>query len=246
MKHSEDHFSQIASQYVRGRIGYPSDLYRFLSARCRAHHVAWDCATGFGQAAQDLARCFTKVIATDISEELLNLAPRHPGISHRLAAAEESGIEADSVDLITVAQAIHWFDLPQFWIEVSRVLKDGGVLAFWGYNWPVASPAVDRVLEEFKVAISPSWPERSAILHDGYRSIVPPFPEIQVPAFEASASWALDDYLAHLRSWSATRYYNDQTGGDVVGGFTPAFADAWGNEVVRVSWPLIVRVFRKG
>lgn len=245
MKHAQDHFSSIAPQYALGRIGYPEELYRFLGAQCEGHDLAWDCATGSGQAALDLARTFSKVIATDISEELLALAPLHPRICYRAASAEESGIESDSVDLIAVAQALHWFDLTRFRAEVKRVLKKNGVMAFWGYNWPVVDPEVDSVLENFKTVICSSWPERSKLLHEGYSSIRAPLHEISAPSFEASARWELHDYLAHLRSWSATRYYRERTGEDVTEQFRPAFADAWRDGRVAVKWPLVLRVFRK-
>jgi len=245
MKHAQDHFSSIAPQYVAGRISYPENLYRFLATQCRGHDLAWDCATGSGQAALDLAQTYSRVIATDISKELLALAQPNPRISYRFAPAEESGIESGTVDLITVAQALHWFDLPRFWTEAKRVLKQDGVLAFWGYNWPRVQPAVDRVLEDFKAAISSSWPERSTILHGRYDSIRPPFPEISPPAFEASAQWELDDYMAHLRSWSGTRYYRERTGKDAAEQFRPVFVEAWQEGRLSVSWPLILRVLRK-
>jgi SAM-dependent methyltransferase len=246
MKHAQDHFSSIAPQYAVGRIGYPEGLYRFLNSQCHGKDLAWDCATGSGQAALDLAQTFSRVIATDISEELLALAPPHPRISYRVSSAEESGIESNSVDLVTVAQALHWLDLSRFWTEVTRVLKNGGVLAFWGYNWPVVVPEVDHVLEDFKAVISSSWPERSSILHGNYSSIRAPLHEIPSPSFEASAQWELDDYLAHLRSWSATRYYRERTGEDITKQFQPAFAEVWRGGRVPVKWPLILRVFRKG
>jgi SAM-dependent methyltransferase len=245
MKPTQDHFSSIAAEYAAGRIGYPEELYRFLSAQCRRHDLAWDCATGSGQAARDLVRMFSSVIATDISADLLALAPPHPRISYRAASAEKSDIESDSVDLVGVAQALHWFDLSRFWPEVTRVLKQEGVLAFWGYNWPVVAPEIDHVLEDFKAAIASSWPERSSILHQGYRSISAPLHEIPSPAFEASAQWKLDDYLEHLRSWSATRYYRERTGEDITKKFQPAFTDAWRGGRVSVKWPLILRAFRK-
>lgn len=246
MSHAQDHFSPIASQYAAGRIGYPQELFRFLSSQCREHDVAWDCATGSGQAALDLASAFSTVIATDISAELLALAPSHPRIVYRVASAEASGIAADSVDLIAVAQALHWFDLDRFWPEVTRVLKPGGVLAFWGYNWPVVAPAVDRALEDFRGLIASSWPERSSILHGGYRSVDVPLDELPVPTLDASAQWVLADYLAHLRSWSATRYYRERTGDDIIQQFEAAFAEAWPGSRVSVTWPLVLRAFRKG
>lgn len=245
MTHNEDHFSRIALQYVRGRMGYPEELYDFLRAQCSGADLAWDCATGSGQAAIDLARRFSKVIATDISGDLLALAPSHPEITFRKAAAEDSQIESNSVDLITVAQAVHWFDLPEFWREAVRVLHQGGVLALWGYNWPVVSERIDHVLEGFKVVLAPWWPERSAILHEGYSSISPPLSELHCPAFAASAVWDINDYLSHLRSWSATRYHREGTGVDLTDTFRSWFEHVWPDDRVEVRWPLVFRAFRK-
>jgi SAM-dependent methyltransferase len=242
----DDHFSKIATQYVRGRMGYPGKLYEFLASQCAGRGLAYDCACGSGQAAVDLTRFFEKVMATDISAELLALAPVHPDISYRRTAAEDSGIEAGSVDLLVVAQALHWFDLPRFWTEVGRVLKSGGIFAFWGYNWPEVSPSVDRVLEMLKQEIASYWPEKSEVLHNGYRSVDPPFPEVQAPVFRMSVSWMPDQYLFHLRSWSATRYFNEREGGDIVGNYESAFLDAWGTGESPVGWPLVLKVYRNG
>lgn len=244
-KHSQDHFSAIAQQYAKARISYPTELYEFLCRSCSKHDLAWDCATGSGQAAIGLARFYSRVVATDISEQLLALAPFHPHISYRAAPAEESGFDSNSVDLITVAQALHWFDLDRFWVEVKRVLRAEGVLAYWGYLWPVVSPSVDQVLTEFRDVIADSWPERSNILQQGYAAVKVPLNEIQCPRLEASAEWLLDDYLNHLRSWSATRYYRDKTGEDVVARFQAAFSQAWERDRLKVSWPLLLRAYRR-
>ncbi len=245
VKHAEDHFSKIAHQYARGRFAYPSGLYDFLATKCAGHNLAWDCATGTGQAAIALTKVFTKVIATDISKELIGFASPHPQICYRIAPSENSEIEPESVDLITVAQALHWFNLDEFWVEVRRVLKDGGVLAFWGYNWPIVHPAVDHLLEHYKLELALFWPKRSAILHEGYKSVCPPFDEIISPSFDVYAEWNRDDYLAHLSSWSATRYYCERTGGDIMTKFQDRFAVAWRGDRLHVKWPLVVRLFRK-
>lgn len=242
----EDHFSKIAPQYARGRFGYPGELFDFLLAHCSERKLAWDCATGSGQAAEDLACRFSHVIATDISAELLALAPSHPRITFRVAPAENSGIDADSVDLITAAQAVHWFDLPRFWAEALRVLRDEGVVAVWGYTWPLVSAKVDHVLEDLKGILVPFWPERSAILHAGYRDLSPPLREIVCPKFEASARWDLNGYLSHMESWSAIRYHREVTNENLLGRFRSEFAKAWAERTMVVRWPLVIRVFQKG
>ena len=245
MKHAQDHFSAIAPQYSRGRIAYPKELYTFLAKQCNGSDVAWDCATGNGQAALDLAQLFNRVIATDISKELLALAPPHPRIVYREAPAEASGIESKSIDLITVAQALHWFDLPCFWPEVDRVLKDDAIFAFWGYNWPIVQPEVDRILERFRSLISAYWPERSVVLHDGYSVVSPPLASVSTPVLEATAQWDLDDYIAHLSSWSAVRYFKERTDEDITIKFQPVFAAAWQGNRLTIRWPLILRAYKK-
>ena len=145
MNQADDHFSPIAKEYARGRLGYPLELYRTLAAQCPARDLAWDCGCGSGQVASDLPDFFTQVIATDISEPLLALAPPDPRVVYRAAPAESSGLPAASVDLITVAQAVHWFDLDRFWREVLRVLKPGGrFFVEIGYDQKAAVEALFR------------------------------------------------------------------------------------------------------
>lgn len=245
MNQADDHFSPIAKEYARGRFGYPLELYQTLAAQCPARELAWDCGCGSGQVACDLPKFFTQVIATDISEPLLALAPPDPRVVYRAAPADSSGLPSSSVDLITVAQAVHWFDLDRFWREVLRVLKPGGVLAIWGYTWPQVNEATNHVLGFLKQEIAPFWPARSVLLHRNYEALNPPLQELTLPAFELSAAWSLEDYLDHLRSWSAVRYYKEHQRRDIVEALLPEFRSVWPTATVNVRWPLVLRVFRK-
>ncbi len=241
----EDHFSRIASAYARGRIGYPTELFDFLVQLCPARDLAWDCATGSGQAVADLAARFQRVIATDISDELLGRAPSLPNVSYAIAAAEQAPVDPHAVDLVTVAQALHWFNLPAFWTELRRVLKPDGIFAFWGYTWPRATPEIDALLDELRDTLAAHWPARSAILHDDYRGIVPPFAVVPTPAFEAVVAWTREDYLAHLASWSAMRYCREHTGADPLPALDQRLSALWPRgEKIRIRWPLALRVTR--
>ena len=244
MKHAQDHFSAIAAEYRAGRITYPKELYEYLSSACREKLLVWDCATGSGQAATDLSSHFDRVIATDISDSLLSLTSNIDNVMFRCAPAEDSGIEPDSVDLVTVAQAIHWFEHADFWKEVSRVLKPGGVLAFWGYVWPTVDDRIDALLGEFRRTIAHCWPKRSRYLQECYRDIEAPFGRIESPDFYLEENWTVSDYLAHLASWSGTRYFRDKSGEDPLEAIKKDMECIWGQGRRLVRWALVLKVYR--
>lgn len=241
----EDHFSGIADAYARGRFGYPPALFDALAAHCPAGDLAWDCATGSGQCVPELARHFKAVVATDISRELLDRAPRIENATYIAAAADNVPLAGATADLITVAQALHWFDLPAFWTEVRRVLKPDGVLAFWGYTWPRVDPAIDAHMLALRATLTADWPVKARLLHDEYRSITAPFDRIAMTAFETRADWQVSDYLAHVGSWSAVRYFRERTGEDPLPAFSEQLAADWPKGVVKpVRWPLHLQAYR--
>jgi SAM-dependent methyltransferase len=156
----KDHFSRLAAEYAAFRPAYPPAIFDYLAHLCAERRNAWDCACGNGQATLALAERFEGVIATDASPQQLAAAPAHAHVTYRVARAEESGIESNSVDLVTVAQALHWFDLDPFYGEVQRVLKPSGVLAVWTYGQlHVEDDAIDALIQEFYWDIvGPYWP----------------------------------------------------------------------------------------
>jgi SAM-dependent methyltransferase len=212
--------------------------------------LAWDCATGSGQAARDLAAHFERVIATDASAAQIGRAPPTPGIEYRVAAAESSGLAPESADLITVAQALHWFAMDRFFPECARVLKPGGVLAVWSYG-PLrvdGAPAVDALVwRYYHEIVGPHWPAERALVEEGYVSVALPFRELAAPAFEMRVAWPLEKLLGYLGTWSATAAYRAELGKDPLDLVRDALSSAWGAaEVTRdIVWPLVVRVARK-
>jgi SAM-dependent methyltransferase len=243
-----DHFTPVAADYAGFRPRYPETLLRWLADRAPARHRAWDCATGSGQAAVELARHFEQVIATDISAAQLAAAMQHPRILYRRAPAEACGLADDSVDLVTVAQALHWLDIERFYAEVRRVLRPDGLLAAWSYGLlETDDVAINRCIrEDYHAIIEPFWPDERRHVEDGYRSLDFPLPEIQTPAFALTACWTLDALLGYLRSWSATARYRAAHGGDPVAAFGARLAPVWGGPDRRrtVRWPLSLRVGR--
>lgn len=245
----QDHFSEQAATYAQARPHYPKALYDWLSAQCTGHALAWDAGCGNGQAAVALAGCFERVYASDPSAEQIARALAHPKVEYRVEPAETCSLDDGSADLIAVAQALHWFDLDRFYAEAARVLRPGGVLAAWTYGLSTVSPGVDGVFHRlYEQILGPYWPPDRRHVETGYRELPFPFPELAgVPTFEMESRWTLAQYLAYLRSWSASQRYLKATGHDAVDSVASELAEAWGDsgEVRTVRWPLALRVGRR-
>jgi SAM-dependent methyltransferase len=245
----KDHFSQLAACYAQFRPVYPLTLFEYLSSLCPRSELAWDCACGNGQATLGLAQCFESVVASDASAEQIASARAHPTVRYRVAPAEASGLEPASVDLVTVAQALHWLELDPFFLEVRRVLRRGGVLAVWSYGRVQVQGPVDTPLQQFySETIGPYWPAERSHVEDGYRSLAFPFDEVAAPPFHMESSWTLAHLLGYVRSWSATARYVQVHGHDPVVPLEERLTPLWGGPLRerRISWPLSLRVGRHG
>ena len=240
----KDHFSTQSAGYARHRPHYPAELFAYL-AGLTGRRLAWDCATGNGQAAIALAGHFDRVVATDASEAQIDAAIAHPVVSYRVAKAEASGLEDDSVDLVTVGQALHWFDTARFFTETSRVLVAGGIVAAWCYELCAVSPACDSAVEHlYTNIVGPFWPKQRRLIEERYAGIEFPGIELLPPVFEMKSQWTVDDMLGYLRTWSACQHYRRERREDPVGLIEDQLRRAWGTAPRTVRWPLTVRISR--
>jgi ubiquinone/menaquinone biosynthesis C-methylase UbiE len=197
----KDHFSGHAADYAKFRPNYPRELFEYLASIAPGRGRAWDCATGNGQAAVGLSAFFDRVIATDASERQILGASRNERIEFRVAAAEKSGLESKSIDLVTVAQALHWFDLDAFYAEAMRVLKPLGILAAWCYGFLEIAPEINAIVNRFyDEIVGPYWPPERKIVEDGFRTIPFPFDEFESPVFAMQAHWSLEQLVGYLRT----------------------------------------------
>ena len=244
---STDLFSKQATTYSQFRPQYPQELYQFLAECCKEKELAWDCATGNGQAACDLAKYFKKMIATDISEKQISNATKAPNIEYLVLKAEEPlPVKNGSIDLITVAQAIHWFDLDIFYNEAKRVLKPGGIMATWAYAFhsPIETQ-IDKILYEFCLeTLGPYWKENVKWVWNKYKDLKFPFEEIKTPVITMNVNWNLDDLLGYFRSWSATQLYIDQHHEDPTVKLKEKLIPLWGDsqKTKKLEWELALRV----
>lgn len=245
----QDHFSAVAGRYAEFRPHYPEALFETLATLIPRTTPVWDCAAGSGQASVALARHCGHVIATDASGDQVRSALPHPKVEYRVALAEESGLPDASVGLVTVAQALHWFDLPRFYAEVNRVLVPGGVLAVWCYGInTVEDVAINRLMQEFYgVTLDAYWPPSRRLVEAGYRTLPFPYPELTLPDFRMEAAWTLDQLLGYYSTWSATNRYITATGRNPLEPLLHNLQPLWGDpqRARTVTWPLSLRVGRK-
>src|SRR5260370_4536390 len=178
-----DQSAQAAPAYATFRPAFAGGVFGALAAHGRGRHLAWDCATGSGQAAIGLAEHFEQVVATDASDAQLAAALPHARVRYQRATAEASGLSAGSVALVTVAQALHWLHRPAFYAEARRVLMPDGVVAPWSYGLIEIRPQVDALIGSFyDRTVGPYWPPERALVETGHRTIDFPFAEPALPA----------------------------------------------------------------
>ena len=240
----KDHFSGYARSYARSRPHYPKALFQWLASVTPGRSLAWDAATGNGQAACALARTFEKVVATDASRQQLEHARKHDRVEYRVETAERSSLANGTVNLVTVGQALHWFQLEDFYRECRRTLRPGGLLAAWTYTLARVSPDVDAIIDRlYGDILEPYWPPERRFVEQEYTNLPFPFKEIEAPPFVLQTRWTLADYLAYIRTWSAVQRYQAQHHSDPLTHISNILSEAWGESgrVRDIRWPLALR-----
>lgn len=244
----QDHFSKRAHKYAEFRPDYPAALFQELASLTEKHFVAWDCATGNGQAAEQLANHFRFVIASDGSKKQLQQRRILDRIGYCAALAENPPLKNNSADLITVAQALHWLKTDRFFEAVQRILKPRGIIAVWCYNLMEIEPAIDRILMRFYTDIvGPYWAPERKLLEEGYRTITFPFEELPPPAVSMTKEWNLDDIFGYLDTWSSTQKFVEVKESDPIDEIRADLQSAWGEaeKTKTIHWPLSLRIGRK-
>jgi SAM-dependent methyltransferase len=237
-------FATVAREYANFRPGYPPGLFAWLASRTPARDAVWDCGCGSGQASRALAEHFTRVHATDVSPEQIAAAQPNPRVAYSVAPAERSGLDAQSVDLVTVAQALHWFDVDAFYAEARRVARPGGLLAVWTYPRPeLADPVLDRLFFEFyRDVVGRYWPPERRHVESNYQTLPFPFEELPHPPFGLEFQWNLEQLAGYASSWSATARYRKATGNDPLPVLRDSLAPGWpAGGTVRVRMPIMLR-----
>ncbi len=242
-----DRFGAVAGDYALFRPTYPAALFDLLAGLAPGRRIAWDCATGNGQAACALAAHFDRVVASDASPAQLAAARSHAGVLYVRARAEAAPLASASTDLVTVAQALHWLDIASFWREARRVLARDGIVAVWCYSLCRIAPDIDPIVDSFyRHTVGPFWAPERVLTETGYRTVLFPFTELDLRAPDMTAELTLPALLGYIGTWSATEAYRAARRDEPLIPLREALAPLWGGDdhPRLVRWPLHLRVGR--
>jgi SAM-dependent methyltransferase len=243
----KDLFSGHSSDYARFRPSYPKEAIEYIISKVRNRGSAWDCGTGSGQLAILLADFFDRVHATDISAKQIENAPRPANVTYSVAAAEAPVFPRHCFDLITVGQAIHWFDFEKFYEVVRYTLKPGGAIAILGYGLLSVGQAVDQVISRlYTDLLGRYWDSERKYLDENYETIPFPFEEIEsTHSFAQRVEWTFDQFTGYLNTWSAVKHFERATGKNPVAELADQFKHSWGTNTTRcVTFPTLIRIGR--
>ena len=241
----KDSFSKQANLYAKFRPEYPPELYDFVLKNTENRSTAWDCATGNGQAAKVLAQHFEKVYATDISQKQIDNAAKVDNIKYSISPAEKISFEDNSFDLITVAQAVHWFDLDKFYAEVQRVAKPNATLAIWGYGTlSVDNENVDKLLQNFYWNIVGNyWDFERGHIDSHYETLPFPFEKAISANFSMVLNWHLYQLEGYLNSWSSIQNFINTEGYNPISNLMHQIEPYWGEfNRVSVRFPIFLKM----
>jgi len=243
----KDLFSVDSDLYAKFRPTHPLSLFQEIEKMLPNTDLAWDCATGNGQVASNLAEIFTQVEATDISAEQLKNAKSKKNINYSTKSAELTDFESKSFDLITVSQAIHWFNFDLFYQEVYRTLKDDGIFMVLGIGNPTVNPEIDQLFHEFhNELLGPYWQPENHLVFEEYKTIPFPFEEITIQPYNIVENWTLEQFLGLQNTWSATRNFKNQNGFHPLDAFVEKFEKVWPkDEIKQVKFSVFYRIGKK-
>ena len=240
----QDNFKSGSDQYAQYRPSYPKAVFEYLYSLLPQHEKAWDCGTGTGQVAQELAQHFTQVFASDISASQIAHAVAADNITYSVQAAEATDFDAAQFDLITVGQAIHWFDFDCFYAEVRRTARAEALLALMGYDLIQVSTSVDALIRAFySQVLGAFWDPQRRYIDAQYQTLPFPFKELPSPKFTHTLEWNREHLIQYLHTWSAVKHFINQMGYNPIEKLEQELDEVWPENIQKeVHFPILLRI----
>ncbi len=239
----KDYFSTQASLYAKFRPNYPQELFSFILEHTKEKELLLDGATGNGQVAIRLSPHFKKIIAIDISSKQLEHAGKKENIIYQVAKIEETELKDQSVNLITIGQALHWFDFNLFHNEAKRILKPNGAIAVWGYELLNINSKIDEIiLELYDGVLNTYWTPERKYIEEQYTSIPFPYYNIQKRTFYSEYYWTVEQLLGYLSTWSSVNRYMKKNKENPLDLISDRLKKEWGTNKRKVTFPIFFKM----
>jgi len=240
----KDNFSKQAAVYAQYRPDYPDELFQYILSFVKEKNTVWDCGTGNGQSAKVLCKYFNTFLATDISQKQMDNAYQASNIFYSLQPAEQTNFANNSIDLVTVSQALHWFNFEKFYAEVNRVAKPAAVIAVWAYSLLQVSNEINTIIHNYHFnTLGKYWDAERKYVDANYTTIPFPFKEITTPAFEIKLHWTLAELEGYFYTWSALQKFIATNNFSPVDALMQQLKPLWGsNEKREIIFPVHLRL----
>lgn len=240
----QDNFKSGSDQYAQYRPSYPRELFDYLCGLVHTLDQAWDCGTGTGQVAMQLAGKFRKVYASDISLSQIAHASQADNIIYSVQEAERTDFHAAQFDLITVGQAVHWFDFDRFYAEVRRTARSQGMLCLMGYDLIQIDPHINPIIQWFYTeVIGTFWDPQRRYIDEHYQTIPFPFAALKSPKFNQRLTWDRAHLMHYLNTWSAVKHFIREKGFNPLDELERRLKPKWPDgELKTVTFPILLRV----
>ncbi|AGF71597.1 class I SAM-dependent methyltransferase [Corynebacterium halotolerans] len=241
------------ADYALHRPDYPRELGGLLAELPARRATALDVGCGTGQLTVQLSRHFDRVLGVDASAGQIDAATPAPGATYRVGTAEDLPVDDAGMDLITVAQAAHWLDLPAFYREVDRVAAPGAALALVSYGMcrldAEADPGIDELYQEFYWGeFHRFWAPARVHVENGLADLPFPYEEVEIVCPPIVRKHRLAHFLGYVGTWSAAKKARESGHGGELADFARRLAARWGDpeQARTVVWPVTVRAGRVG
>lgn len=210
----EKSFTQVADVYQQFRPGYPGALYETLAQLVPPvpESCVLDVGCGTGNVTRELSKIYNSVYGVDPSEGMLEQARRVPvesinPISWTEGFSESLPFEAHFFDLITVAQAFHWFDADRFLKESKRVLKPGGLIAIFAEGpapGMVYRSNIHKIIRNFKAGDGNTSGRSNNRPRQRPDELLQShgFSKVQKIVIEYDLAWEIDRFVGFMNSMS--------------------------------------------
>ncbi len=185
------------------------------------------------------------MIGLDPSADQLAHATKHAHVDYIQSPAEKLPLPDNQADLVTAAQAAHWFDLPKFYSEAKRISHADAHIALVSYGVMQFDRDIEARFQKFYWQdIAPYWPPERRLVDEGYKTIDFPFQEINAPKISIRKTWNLEETLGYISTWSAVRKLREEGKTEILLTFSEELTRLWGSpeRTREVSWPVNMRV----